>query len=199
MTGLVILAAGPSSRLGKPKQKILFNGKSLLQRVVETAIHSACRPVIIILGAYAEELQSDIEKEDVIIIYNPQWEVGMASSVRLGVAMLQETKPQVSNVIVMVCDQPFADTALLNNLINKKAATGKEIIACSYNNTLGVPVLFDKKFFPELMLLKGQDGAKKLLIKHKESVAAIPFPLGSIDIDTIEDYESLITSESKNQ
>lgn len=119
----------------------------------------------------------------------------MSSSIRLGIAMLQKTEPQVSDAIIMVSDQPFADTGLLESLKNKKAITGKGIIACSYNHTLGVPVLFDKKFFPELMLLEGQEGAKKLILEHKESVADIPFPLGSFDIDTVDDYQALITSE----
>ncbi|MEJ7684242.1 MAG: nucleotidyltransferase family protein [Segetibacter sp.] len=192
MTGLVILAAGPSTRLGEPKQKIIFEGKSLLQRAVQTALDSACRPVIVLLGAYDNEIQSDIENEDVIVYHNFQWEEGMSSSIRLGIAMLQKTQTPVSDVILTVCDQPFADTTLLNDMINKKAITSKGIIACSYKNTLGVPVLFDKKFFPELLSLEGPDGAKKLIMKHKEAVADIPFDLGSFDIDTNDDYEALI-------
>lgn len=195
MTGLIILAAGPSSRLGHPKQKILFKGKSLLQNAVEIALNSGCKPVIVILGAYEEEIKPEIENEEIIIYHNSYWEEGMSSSIRLGIAMLEKTELQVSDVIIMVSDQPFADTALLESLKNKKVITGKGIIACSYKDTLGVPVLFDKKFFPELLLSEGQEGAKKLLLKHKESVADIPFPLGNIDIDTIEDYEALMTSE----
>lgn len=195
MTGLIILAAGASSRLGEPKQKVLFKGKTLLQRTVDTALHSACRPVIIVLGAYSDEIQAEIKSEDVIIYHNPQWEEGMASSIRLGIEVLKKTASEVSDVIIMVCDQPFADTYLLNLMINKKAITGKEIVACSYKNTLGVPVLFDKKFFPELLSLEGEEGAKKLILKHKECVADIPFPPGSFDIDTMDDYQALITSE----
>jgi len=196
MTGLIILAAGPSSRLGRPKQKMFYKGKSLLQQAVETAIDSACKPVIVILGAYAEEIQPDIVRDDVKIYHNRQWQEGMSSSIRSGIEIFQKTASQVSDVILMVSDQPFVNTALLNNLIDKKVTTGKEIIACSYNNTIGVPVLFNKKFFSDLMLLKGQEGAKKLLLKHHEAVAELPFPLGSIDIDTAEDYESLISGES---
>lgn len=193
MTGLVILAAGESSRLGKPKQNIVYKGKSLLKHAISTAIHSACTPVIIILGARFEEIQSHIKEEPVIAYYNPQWQEGMSSSIRSGIELLQKTEPLVSEVILMVCDQPFVNSELLNDLISKKATAGKEIAACFYNNILGVPALFDKKLFPELLSLKGQEGAKKLLMKHIESVVAIPFPSGSIDIDTIEDYEALIS------
>lgn len=193
MTGLVILAAGESRRLGEPKQNVLHNGESLLQHAVKTAVYSACRPVIIILGAYAEEIQLQIKEQTVVIYHNPQWQEGMASSIRLGIKMLQQTEAGVSAVIFMVCDQPHVNTELLDDLINTKAATGKDIVASSYNNTLGVPVLFDKKFFPELLLLKGGEGAKKLLLKHKNSLVSVPFPLGSIDIDTAKDYEALIS------
>lgn len=195
MTGLIILAAGASSRLGEPKQKVLFKGKTLLQRTVDTALHSACRPVIVVLGAYSDEIQAEIKSEDVIIYHNPQWEEGMASSIRSGIEVLEKTESEVSDVIIMVCDQPFVDTTLLDLMINKKAVTGKEIVACSYKNTLGVPVLFDKKFFPELLALEGEEGAKKLIMKHKELVADTLFPPGSFDIDTKDDYEALITSE----
>ena len=192
MTGLIILAAGASSRFGEPKQKTTFKGKTLLQRAIEAGLHSTCQPVVVILGAYANEILPDIEKKDLIICHNSQWEEGMASSIRLGIEVLQKSQQSISDVIIMVCDQPFVDTSLLGDLINKKLITGKEIIACSYNNTLGVPLLFDKKFFPELLSLEGQEGAKKLIMKHKEAVADVPFPMGSFDIDTIEDYKALI-------
>jgi len=192
MTGLIILAAGPSSRLGQPKQKIIFEGKTLLQRAVETGIQSACKPVIVILGASADEIQPDIINENVLVCYNPRWQEGMSTSIGLGIEILEKTSPDVSDVILMVTDQPFVNTLLLATLIETKTATGKDIIACSYNNTLAVPVLFDKKFFGELLLLSGQEGAKKLLMKHKESVASVAFEAGNFDIDTKEDYEALI-------
>lgn len=195
MTGLIILAAGESSRLGKRKQKVIFDGKGLLQRTIDAALNSECKPVIVVLGAYREEIKADINTEDAIVCYNPEWEEGMSSSIRSGIKVLQENEFHVSDVILMVCDQPFADTFLITGLINKKASTGKAIIACSYNGTVGVPVLFDKKFFSELLSLKGQEGAKKLIKRYNESVAEIPFPLGKFDIDTIEDYEALLKSQ----
>ena len=94
----------------------------------------------------------------------------------------------------MVCDQPFVDEQLLNNIAQTKSESGKGIVASSYKDTLGTPVLFNKTYFPELLALQGQEGAKKLIFKHKEDVAAVPFPLGYFDIDTAEDYNSLINT-----
>ena len=191
MTGVIILAAGASTRLGQPKQKLAFKGKSLLQNAIDAAVTSCCTPVIVVLGANAENIEAGLENECIHIIVNAEWPEGMSSSIRKGIEELQKTTPQVSDVILMVCDQPFVSAEILHQLIETKAATGKKIVASSYNHTLGVPVLFDKIFFPELLLLKGQEGAKKLLDFHKESVAQIEFPGGDIDIDTRKDYEAL--------
>jgi len=89
----------------------------------------------------------------------------------------------------MLCDQPFVDASLLNQLVQKKSLKG--IIASTYNGIIGAPVLFDVAYFDELLLLKGQEGAKKLLTKYPEDIDTVAFPLGSIDIDTMEDYERL--------
>ena len=192
MTGIVILAAGESSRIGSRKQKLIFKGKSLLQWAVDCALLAKSGPVIVILGAHGEEIQADLKKEDVIVYHNLEWKEGMSSSIRSGIRVLESTGPLVSGVIFMVCDQPFADENLINKLINKKVKTGKDIVASSYNGTTGVPVLFDKKFFGELDKLKGQEGAKKLLQQHKGSVAEVDFPGGGFDIDTLQDYEALV-------
>lgn len=192
MTGLVILAAGESSRLGEPKQKIIYEGKTLLLRAVEAALGSSCTPIILVLGASYAEIETQVKDKGIIIYKNALWQEGMASSIRAGIRALEKAKPKASAAILMVCDQPFVDSKLLQNMINTQATSGKGIIACSYNKTLGVPVLFSKTFFLELSSLKGQEGAKKLIMQHKENVAEISFPLGSFDIDTKEDYNSLI-------
>ena len=96
----------------------------------------------------------------------------------------------MQRVILMLCDQPFADESIINQLI-KVALAGKKIAASSYNGTIGSPALFDQTHFDELLDLKGNEGAKKLLLKYEQVVAKVPFPLGMIDIDTIGDFERL--------
>lgn len=189
MTGLIILAAGASTRLGKPKQNLVYQNNTLLQRAIETALASVCRPVLAILGANAEIIRPTIEKLPVHILYNKNWQEGMASSVRLGMAELKKFEPAVTSAILMLCDQPFISTSLLNELVHAKEKKG--IIACAYNDTFGAPVLFDAKYFDELSLLTGTEGAKKLLTKYSGHVHLISFPLGGVDIDTEEDYEKL--------
>ena len=89
----------------------------------------------------------------------------------------------------MLCDQPFVTTGLLLQLI---AVSGpKSITACAYDKAVGPPVFFDSYYFPELLLLKGNEGAKQLMLKHEVNITTVPFVLGSIDIDTKEDFERL--------
>lgn len=190
ITGLIILAAGASTRLGKPKQTLLFRGRSLLQLAIEAGMQAHCQPIVVVTGAYASQVVPETRQYAVHVVYNAAWEEGMASGIRCGVAGLLREAPLATGVILMLCDQPFADAALLIQLIQKNQDTGKAIIACSYNHTLGVPALFSSDLFPELLALQGKEGAKKLLASHK-SVDTVAFPLGGIDIDTLSDYEQL--------
>jgi molybdenum cofactor cytidylyltransferase len=187
MTGLIILAAGQSARLGQPKQNLVFQGKTLLQRAIEAALASVCEPVIVVLGANEEVIRPTIDSYSIQIIHNAEWREGIASSIRLGIKTLQESA--VTSAILMLCDQPFVSSLLLNELI--KQGANKDIVACAYNNTVGTPVLFSSAYFEELLRLTGDEGAKKLLWKHQEIVISILFPSGGVDIDTVEDYGKL--------
>ena len=191
MTGLIILAAGASVRLGKPKQTLLFKGKSLMQHAIESGIQAHCKLIVVVTGAYASQVVPETQPYAVHVAHNAVWEEGMASGIRCGVAALLEEAPLSTGVILMVCDQPFADATLLLQLMQKQQETGKPIIASSYNHTLGVPALFSNTFFPDLLALQGQEGAKSILARHPLSVATVSFPLGGIDIDTLSDYEQL--------
>ena len=189
--GLILLAAGSSSRLGEPKQNLMYEGQPLLQRAIQTALASRCEPVLVILGSNAEAFQAGLNDLPVQTVFNPDWQEGMASSIRQGILALNEMVPDLDGTIIMVCDQPFVTTALLDEIVEQKRLHGHGIIACTYQDTLGTPALFDKQFFPELLALQGQEGAKKLLFQHAEVVTPIDFPLGTFDIDTPQDYEAL--------
>jgi molybdenum cofactor cytidylyltransferase len=190
MIGLIILAAGSSSRLGKPKQNLVFQSSTLLQRTIKAALAADCQQIVVVLGANAPVIEPTIKNEPIQIIHNPRWEAGMASSINCGLAALLKINPAMNAVIVMLCDQPFADASIINQLI-QASANNEQLVACNYNGTIGVPALFDKSHFEELLLLQGNEGAKKLLLKYNNDVHTVPFPLGMIDIDTIGDYERL--------
>jgi len=192
MTGIIILAAGSSSRFGSPKQNLVYQGKTLLQRAIQTALTSACCDcAVVVLGANEGQIRPNISDQQINIIYNPNWQEGMASSIRLGIAQLLYLEPLVTSAILMLCDQPFVDPLLLYQLTARKTENDAGIIACEYKNTLGVPALFDKKYFFQLMKLTGSEGAKTVINANPDDVMSVPFSLGAIDIDTIEDFERL--------
>lgn len=189
--GIVILAGGASTRLGKPKQLLQYHGKTLLNHAVNEAIKAKADAVVVILGKNADLFTGEIDKEEVRVVINKDWEEGMASSVRLGLDTLLKSKPYMDAVIFMVCDQPHISSSVLNNLITAQQRTTKQIVTCNYGESIGPPALFHKKYFRELAKLKGDVGAKNIIQQNMNDVATILFREGKIDIDTEEDYEAL--------
>lgn len=189
-TDIVILAAGASTRLGRPKQLLPWQGKTLLQHAVQTALTIATQPVVV-TGCNADQLAAGLNHTQVHIVFNPDWEQGIASSIRYGLQALLDRTPAPDQVIFMVCDQPFVSAELLLDLINERQKSQRSIVASSYAGTLGIPALFDKSMFPQLLDLQGDMGAKKLIQGHPDEVAFVEFPQGNIDIDTELEYEKL--------
>lgn len=140
-------------------------------------------------------MKAGLTGEEASIVYNERWQEGMASGIVTGIAKLLLLDITVEGVLLAVCDQPFVTTELLQQLQQKKAESGKGIVACTYANTVGTPVLFDRKYFPSLQQLKGSEGAKELLKMYEDDLATIFFPNGSFDIDTEEEYKNLLKSE----
>jgi len=191
-TAVIILAAGRSMRMGSPKQLLKYRNKSLLQHAIDTALESKVQKVVVVLGYEAGEIESQIHKKSALIIKNPEWDSGMASSIRRGIDFLQKQEPIVDNVLIMVCDQPHVSKELITLMIHTQKERNNSIIACTYANTLGTPVLFHNQHFEELSQLTGDRGAKSILNNYAGSIVTIPFESGSIDIDTSENYKNLI-------
>lgn len=189
--GIVILAAGSSTRMGTPKQLLPYREHTLLSHTVEVAIASICHPIIVILGAYAEQIRPEISQYPIQILENPRWNEGMSSSIQVGIQALDKASEKPEAVVITLCDQPFISTQLVNQLVETYFTTGKPIIASEYAGILGVPTLFSSSFFPNLMDLKGAAGAKKIIEKYSDRVFSIPFLEGTVDIDTPEEYNQL--------
>ncbi len=189
-TGIIILAAGNSSRLGRPKQLLQYNESTLLKNTVAEALKVPNSFVIVVTGSNKEIIEKELDSYSISICFNPEWETGMASSIAKGI---QELNSENTQCILAVCDQPFVNASVFENLINESKKSGKRIAASSYSETLGTPVLFHQKYFKELRDLKGNEGAKKLITNYSEDVISVPFEKGNIDIDTEEDYLKLIS------
>jgi molybdenum cofactor cytidylyltransferase len=185
----VILAAGESSRLGQPKQLLEFRGKTLVRRAVEAAIEANCSPVIVVTGDAHAEVKNALATTNTILAQNSQWTQGVGISIRVGIQHLIDNAPGVDAAVLLVCDQPFVDCDLVRGLIAMHSETGKPIVASAYADTLGVPALFDRSIFQELLRLDGHLGAKTIILSNRARVAELSFPKGDVDVDTLDDVK----------
>jgi molybdenum cofactor cytidylyltransferase len=192
--GIVILAAGSSSRLGEPKQLLEFDGMTLLSHSIMEAANSNCSIVVVVIGANADFIAKEIDGDIVHIVANKNWDEGRSSSLRLGLKTLREIDRKIDAAIFMTCDQPYISSSVLNDLISTHQQTGKPIVTSNYGEATGPPALFYKSFFFELMELKGDVGARKIIQQHGDQVTTVLFPQGKIDIDTKENYDTLKNS-----
>ncbi len=189
--GIILLAAGASARMGEPKQLLRFQGETLARRAAKIALAVSTR-VVVTLGARIEITRIEVEDLPVEIAENVNWKAGMSGSIKVGLERLLSDSKELKAVILMVCDQPFVDEITLGKIIKTFGQTNPLIVACEYQNTLGVPALFHRKLFPELLALDAQTGAKRLIKKYHAQTAAISFPEGAFDVDTPADYENLM-------
>lgn len=189
--GAVVLAAGGSSRFGQSKQLIPYRGKSLIRRTVDAACEAGCLPVVVVSRNEDEKLDCELDRAGVVIAQNHQWQRGIGSSIRCGIEALTNSSPDVEASVLLVCDQPGVDARIIERLIALRETTRKTVIASSYADTLGVPALFTRSVFEELLSLGDTAGAKSIILRNRERVASLSFPEGQIDIDTWEDWKKL--------
>ena len=189
--GLLILAAGASTRLGQPKQLLNLHGKPLVRHMAEMAIATNTDPIGIVLGANAGLIHPLLTDLPIHPTENDQWATGMASSIRCGLRKLLTLAPDLEAIVLLVCDQPFVSTLLIQQLITAYQTSQFPIIASAYAETLGVPALFHRRLFPELLALEGDCGAKALIHRYALHCRSIPFAAGAIDLDTPDNLETL--------
>jgi molybdenum cofactor cytidylyltransferase len=189
--GLIILAAGASTRMGTAKQLLLHRGQTLIRRAAGAALASVCRPVVVVLGADAERVQLELEPLPIQVAVNHSWSEGMSSSIRVGLETLIAGNDAACGVVIMLCDQPFVTNVVINELVKAHRRTGKSIVGSAYGEVLGVPAFFGKELFAELATLTTGEGARQIIANHSHNVAAVYFPEGAVDVDTPQQYERL--------
>ncbi len=182
--------------MGEPKQLLCYNGETLLRRAVRTALDSKCRPVIVVLGAHANALRAEIADTQAHVAINPAWHEGLSSSIRCGIAALEAiTAGSAQATVLMLCDQPFIAASVVNRLLETYAATGSPLVASEYEvegeRTRGVPALFSRTLFHELMKLRGQEGAKRVIAQYALDAVVIAAHEAAFDVDTPHDYQLL--------
>ena len=185
---LLLLAAGASTRMGFPKQLLPYHGRTLLRHAAETAVATGCAPIVLVTGALHHELVVEVGGLPIQSVHNADWETGMASSIRTGLAAVAGANP----VLIMLTDQPLVTPELLKQLVVQQQQTQALIVASAYGDTLGVPAIFDKTMIPQLLQLYGQQGANRLIAALGNAVGRVPFPAGLLDVDTPEQYAALL-------
>ncbi|GAB3638595.1 nucleotidyltransferase family protein [Hymenobacter arcticus] len=190
--GLLLLAAGSSSRLARPKQLLPYHGQTLLRRAAEVAAASPCRPLVLVTGALHDELLPEIDGLPFHVIRNDAWADGMGGSIAAGLAELETAAeaPKVDAIVVILCDQPLLSEEVIGQLIVQFQATGQPVVASTYAGTQGVPALFSREVFPQLLALRGASGARELLQQYNH-LPTVDFPGGATDVDTEAQYAAL--------
>ncbi len=186
--GIVILAAGESKRMGQPKQLLDIGGTSLLRHTAKIALATGLEPVVLVVGANKPQVVPDIADLPLTIIDNSMWRTGMASSVKMGMAAMWMNNKNIDAVLMLVCDQPFLTVEVLNQIIDQYQTKSPKIVACRYDSQIGIPALFDRTMFEDLLNLTGDKGAKPVLMNHLENTHLIDFQDGIVDLDTMEEY-----------
>ena len=185
--GAVVLAAGASTRLGRPKQLVKIDGETLVERALRIAREAGADTVFVVLGANYQPIFEVLQpyQPELRVLLNQRWAEGMGTSVALAAAAAE--RHNVDDLLVLTCDQVAVTPEHLRGLV---AASHREhVVASTYSSRRGVPALFPEFSFHALQQLSGDRGARELL--QHEDVLQLPLPGGAIDIDTEEDLEDL--------
>jgi molybdenum cofactor cytidylyltransferase len=190
--GIVILAAGESRRMGQPKQLLKIDNQTLIRRTIDISLATDCRPVVLVVGANKAQIVPEIIDLPITVIDNPMWHEGMSSSVKIGMAGLWMMNRHIDAVLMLVCDQPHLSVEVLEKMIDTYLHQRPPIVACKYQDQVGVPVLLDRSMFDELLTITGDRGAKSLVMKYLDDTHIIDFEDGIIDLDTPQNYQQYL-------
>jgi molybdenum cofactor cytidylyltransferase len=187
----VILAAGGSSRMGQPKQLLKFRGTSLLRRAIDTASAVPADQVIVVLGHAAERLLPECEATTATVVINGQWQDGVSTSLRGGLAAVS---PEARGVFIYPADMPLLTPEALRELAHRQQVSGRPAAMTEAGGVRGVPVFITRSLFPALMIQEGDVGGAQYLRGHPEAVEAVHFEDADLvrDVDRPEDYARLL-------
>ncbi len=186
MITAAILAAGTSSRLGQPKQLLKLDGQTLIYRAAQTVINAQIARVLVVVNpSHVAAIEAELRDLPVEIVVNFDYNEGMASSVRVGVAASEGADA----LLLTPCDLPLLSTSHLRALVEQFERDNAPIVASRYNQTLGAPLIIARQLWPELLELRGDVGARRVIMKHDASF--IEWPQGAFDVDTRQDWEKL--------
>lgn len=186
LAGLV-LAAGSSSRLGRPKQVLVYRSRKMVERVVMQAADFCGAGVVVVTGANRAEVVEALAGSPAETIHNPDWNEGISTSVRAG---MDHVDPECRGVMILLCDQPHIGRDDLAALVDAWVSKPERIAAADYAGSYGVPAIFPARYREGLIALEGDQGGKRV-ISGAQQVSAVKMPHAEFDIDTPDDLDNL--------
>lgn len=192
--GAIVLAAGESARMGQPKQLLPVQGTTMLERAIRSA-ESVASPVVVVLGHEADRIMSEVFSANThsrTPVVNREWREGIASSIRCGVERLLEADPGTEGALIVLSDQPLVEAGDLEQLVKRFSEGSRPIVASSFAGTVGPPAVFGRGIFDELLAIRGDHGAKRIISADPARVISIPLPQAAVDVDTPEQYRKVL-------
>jgi molybdenum cofactor cytidylyltransferase len=184
----VVLAAGPSTRFGSPKQLMRFQGRTLLQRVMSTADELSANSVSVVLGANAADIVAASSTGRASVLVNREWQEGIAGSLRIAIRALPGA---CDAVLLLFVDQPMVSAPSLERLISAFRREPRRIVASRYSGMAGVPAIFPRWCFNDLCNLRGDQGVQALIARYSDHVVGLALPEAAVDINEPEDLLGL--------
>jgi len=195
----ILLAAGLSTRMGQPKQLLPFGESTIVETVVDNMLDSKFSEIIVVVGHCAEQIQDLLKERPVKIVFNPDYREGMLTSAQAGIHSLNfangKNKSDRDAFSLMLVDQPFITSELIDKVIDAYAQTDKGIVLPSYDYKRGHPVIFHHRYADEISALGAESGGVRSLFKsHSEDIHYVPVDTDDVlrDIDYREDYERVL-------
>jgi len=186
---VLILAAGKSSRMNSIKQLEKINNKTLLDITLEKGKSIFPDTIFCVLGANSDKIKQGVTTQNIEFISNKNFENGLSSSIVAGIQYFRKKKFNFDGVLILLADQPAIEISYLESMLNLFQENKNTIIASNYGNKLGVPVIFPKKYFTDLLLIKGDKGAKEFINQKKDEVLCLKIATNFFDIDTKEELK----------
>ena len=192
----VILSAGESSRMGRPKALLPIDGQTFIERIVAALKQSGLERIVVVLGFNADEMRPKIEHLPVEIVVNPDYQLGQLSSLQVAIRYL-ESDPNCDGMMVHLVDHPYIDAELVGVMMRGFNDSKKLIVVPRHQGKRGHPVIFSRALFAELLNAPMDQGAKAVVSAHRDQTLEIDTEDAGItlDIDTPELYRRHVKGE----
>jgi molybdenum cofactor cytidylyltransferase len=185
----VVLAAGPSTRMGENKLVLGLEGETVLARAVRRALSAGLDPVIAVLGHEAESARKLLEGLPCRIVVNPDFARGMNSSARAGIAAVPAG---AAAAIVVLADMPLVTAEMIAAVAGRFRESGAPLVISEYGGVQAPPTLYARSLFPEIGSPEGEGCGKRVIRRHRAEASVLEWPAAALaDLDRIEDYERI--------